>query len=166
MHQERARHEHEIYAVIRNRLQEMLEQRFSACHLEITADKSLSNVLKAQIDRYREIVFHFLKEARPDIAGFVTGVRGREFIVIEVKNSPMKLDDVYQVKKYAELLNAPYALLVSTEQIPEELRRLYETAPAVLSTMAGYGRVTLVSFSEGGREGGWSAEWFPGDPFE
>ena len=44
-------------------------------------------------------------------------------MVVEVKNEVIKLEDIYQTKKYADLFDAKYALLISPEEIPEELIR-------------------------------------------
>ena len=152
--------EREIYPHIKNWLEEQLKTRFTDFHLEITADRKFSNPLKQQIDRNRDLIFNFLKEAAPDITGFVKGDYSREFIVVEVKNKPIKLDDIYQTRKYAELFDARYALLVSTEEIPEEIIRLSKVVFSLLSLPA-YKQLTLVHFGDNAK----NIVWFPDNPF-
>src|SRR4030042_3009506 len=107
--------EREYYEIIRAKLNDLVGARFGSCHLEVTADKKFSNTLKGQIGRYREIIFSFLKEAAPDITGFIKKEYATDFIVVEVKKDRIKLDDIYQARKYAELFDARYALLLSRE---------------------------------------------------
>lgn len=152
--------EREAYTDIKNWLEEQLKTRFTDFHLEITANKKFSNTLKQQIDRNRDLIFNFLKEAAPDITGFVKGEYSKEFIVVEIKNKPIKLDDIYQTRKYAELFDARYALLVSTEEIPEEIARLSKVVFSLLSLPA-YKQLTLVHFGGNGK----NIVWFSENPF-
>lgn len=80
--------------------------------------------------------------------------------MVEVKARTIRLDDVYQTRKYAELFDARYALLVSTCEIPEEIRRLSQVIYSLLSLPA-YKQLTLVEFANNGN----STDWFPDDPF-
>jgi len=153
--------ESQYYKPVKTKVEEILKERYGTYHLEITAKKTFGNKLKRKISDYREIIFLFLKEVRPDITGFIEDVL-TEFIVIEVKNEPIKLDHIYQVRKYAELLDARYALLVSTEAIPEEIRRLSRVVYRLLSLPADK-TMTLVRFNE---ETGEFDGWFPKNPFE
>ncbi len=104
-------------------------------YLEITAEKSLSNLLKSKIHSGRNLIYVFLKNARPDITGFMGAEPFADFIVVEFKDNPLGLDDIYQLRKYADLLDAKYSILVSKDEIPEELKRLAEgIVPELLST--------------------------------
>lgn len=85
-----------------------------------------------------------------------------DFITIEIKNEKIKLDDVYQARKYRELFDAHYALLISNEEIPEEIKRLSKTVYTLLSLPA-YKRLTLVHFNEATNS---FQEWFEKNPFE
>src|SRR6516225_376259 len=113
------------YESVKNSLEGLSKPKTSTLHLEITADRLFSNALQAEIDQHREIIFSFLKDARPDVTGFFKAKPDsrREFIVIEIKPTPIKLDDIYQIRKYAELFDASYALLVSPCEVPERLVR-------------------------------------------
>ncbi len=155
--------ERDLYASVETWLRPLLEAQFASVHLEITAHKTFSNTLKQMVSPNRDIIFSFLKDTRPDLTGFVKGDRypSPEFIVVEVKNRPIKLVDIYQLRRYADLLDAHYALLLSPE-IPEEIMRLSRALFPYLTTIPGAGKhTTLVRF----REGGNSVEWFPDDPF-
>jgi hypothetical protein len=90
--------ERAYYESVKVWLETLLKPKTSTLHLEVTADRGFSNALQAQIDQHREIIFSFLKDARPDITGFLKSKPSsmREFIVVEVKLTPVKLDDIYQ----------------------------------------------------------------------
>lgn len=140
----------------------------SKVHLEITANKVYSNKLKAAFHEEKEIVFKFLKEAAPDILGFIKPnllgeffETSRDFVMIEIKNEVLKLDDVYQARKYAELFNAQHAFLVSTEEIPEELKRLSKVVPSLLSLPST--KLVLGQFDEKTSR---VVGWFKENPFE
>jgi hypothetical protein len=128
----------------------------------VTANRQFSDALQSQIDSSRDLIFAFLKEAAPDIAGFVKkdSSSPREFIVVEAKTTPIKLDDIYQVRKYAELFDARYALLVSTTEIPEKITRLSRVVFPLLALPA-YQQLTLVRFEDNGTR----TTWFPECPF-
>lgn len=134
--------------------------RFSNGHLEITAKKHFSNSLKAKVPKGREIIFRFLKEAFPDMTGYVEREYYSEFIVVEIKAEELKLDDIYQARKYADLFDARYVLLISTEEIPEEIRRLSEVAWSMLQLTVN--RITLVHFDPARNE---FKGWLPENPF-
>src|SRR3972149_9068145 len=101
----KVRIERDYYKPIKAKLEELLGTKFSNFHLEITADKKFSNKLKTEISPNRDIIFHFLKEAAPDITGFIKGEYSSDFIVVEIKNEEIKIDHIYQTKKNAELFN-------------------------------------------------------------
>ena len=148
---------------VKDWLERILKDKFSSYHIEVTARKRFSNVLQNQIDSSRDLIFAFLKEAAPDITGFVKkdSSSPREFVVVEVKTTPIKLDDIYQAKKYAELFAAGYALLLSTAEIPAKIVRLSNVVFPLLALPV-YKKLTLVRFEEDGRR----IEWFPEDPFQ
>jgi len=160
----KATKEKQLYEVIKEKLEEILKVKFNDFYLEITADTGFSNKLKSEIPRGREIIFNFLKKARPDITGFVKENSFSYFIVVEVKNTSIELDDIYQTKKYAQLFGAKYALLISTNEIPEEIKRLDKTIyPHLLSGGYGYERIVLVHFDINRKE---FVEWYEKNPFK
>ncbi len=149
------------YPIVKNWLEELLKQPFTDHHLEITAHGKFSGVLKMQIPQQRDIIFTFLREAAPDITGFVFKDHMLEFIVVEFKTGPIKLNDIYQTRKYAELFDAHYALLVSTEEIPVEIIRLSNVVSPYLFAVPGGGKLCLVQLSKEGK----GTTWFPDWPF-
>jgi len=143
------------YEPIKSKFEELFKEKRKT-HLEITADRHFSNKLKSQIPSNREIVFHFLKEAAPDITGFVKEYYGPGFIVIEIKDETLKLDHIYQTRKYAELFGARFAFLVSTQEIPEEIKRLSKIVFSLLSLPA-YKKLVLVQFDKNANQ---FVDWF------
>jgi len=160
--------ESQFYPVIKSKLENLFREKYKdrthELHLEITANSKFGNKLKSKISSGKDIIFTFLKSASPDITGFIDikdDYSNSGFIVLEFKKDEIKLDDIYQARKYGELLEARYAFLVSLHQIPEELRRLSKTVYALLSLPA-YRTLTLVSFDEGNNI---FLEWYPENPF-
>src|SRR6266853_6433852 len=154
--------ERSYYESVKDWLEQILKEKYASIHLEVTANKQFSNILQAQIDNSRDLIFAFLKEAAPDITGFVKkdSSSPREFVVVEIKTTPIKLDDIYQVRKYAELFDARYALLISTCEIPEKITRLSRVVYPLLALPA-YKRLTLARFVDDGS----ATTWFPESPF-
>jgi hypothetical protein len=154
--------EQACYDLVKESLEGILKSKFNSYHLEVTAHKQFSNVLQSQIDPNRDLIFAFLNDAAPDITGFVKKVSSslREFIVVEVKVTPLKLDDIYQARKYAELFEARYAILASSSEIPAKIVRLSKVIPHLLALPA-YQQLTLARFEESGR----LTDWFPTNPF-
>lgn len=156
--------EKEYYPIIKAKLEELLKRKTQDFYLEITANKKFSNSLKAEVRRDRDIIFHFLKEASPDITGFIKKSEySSDFIVVEFKREKIKLDDIYQTKKYKDLFAAKLAFLVSLEPIPEEIKRLHKVTFSLLSTPSIYEAFLLVHFGE---ENGEFMEWYPENPFD
>ena len=155
--------EEKYYIPIKIKIEELLSNRVNNFQIEITANKKFSNHLKAEIRPERDIIFNFLKEAPPDITGFIKGEYSSDFIVIEFKEKKIKLDDIYQTKKYRDLFNAKFVFLISLEPIPEEIKRLHRATYELLS-MPHYSQAfTLAQFDE---KTGNFIEWYPENPFE
>ena len=127
--------EKELYEPIKKYLEEAFRKKFGNCDLEVTANGVFSETLKRVVRD--DIIFSFLgKKASPDLTGFihtrgsewVTVLEGpsivKDFITVEIKSEKIILQDVYQAKMYGDLFQAKYALLISPEPIPEEIRRL------------------------------------------
>jgi len=66
--------------------------------------------------------------------------------VVEIKNRKIKIDDIYQIRKYAELFNTKYSLLITTKEIPEEVKRLSKTGHTFFSGSYGYEKIVLSYF--------------------
>jgi hypothetical protein len=158
-----AEEERRYYPAIRDKLEELLRARVDSLYLETTADKNLGRRLQAHIQPGRDIVFAYLKKARPDITGLVTQGGLTHFIVVEVKTGEIELDHIYQLKKYRDLLNAKFALLVSLTSIPVEMMRLAAATHALLHGPSSYETYCLAHFDT---HRGDFVEWYPKNPFE
>jgi hypothetical protein len=75
----------------------------------------------------------------------------------------LKLDDIYQAKKYQDLFNAKFTFLVSLQPIPEEIKRLRKVAFSLLSGPSHHCTFNLANFNERTNE---IVEWYPENPFE
>ncbi len=164
--------EKEYYVKIKSKLEEVFREVFQNIHFEITASGNFSNKLKSQIDKYRDIIFVFLKRGTsPDITGFVGSLKEEfktrysyyeGFVVAEIKKDVIKLDDIYQTRKYAELLDARYAFLISLEPIQEEIKRLSQTVHSLLSLPA-YQTLILACFDDKTEQ---FTDYHPKEPFK
>lgn len=155
--------EKEYYELIKFKIEDLLNTRINNFYLEITANKIFSNKLKAKIQPGRNIIFQFLKEVAPDITGFIENKYSSDFIVVEIKNEKIKLDHIYQTKKYKDLFDSKFTFLVSSEHIPEEIKRLDKAAHSLLSSSSIYQAFVLVYFNDKIKE---FVEWYPENPFE
>jgi hypothetical protein len=162
--------EKEYYPLIKEKLEELMQDKFDECYLEITAYKKFSNKLKEKISENRDIIFNFLKDAAPDITGYVDSEEisfffedlEYVFVVVEVKKGKIKLDDIYQIRKYSELFDAKLSLLISLMEIPEEIKRLSKVVKQLL-VQPDNERIILAHFDH--RENKF-VEWFPKNPFK
>ncbi len=155
--------EKEYYPLIKTKIGKLMKAKVSNVYLEITAEKKFSNKLKNEIRPERNIIFNFLKDIAPDITGFVKD--SSDFIVIELKKERIKLDNIYQTKKYRELFNAKFTFLISLEPIPVEIKRLDKAMNNQLlqSGLPWSFAFVLVQFD---RQQGKFVGWYPENPFE
>lgn len=116
-----------------------LERKFDPlgeCHFEVTAEGKFSNKLERKLDDYALFIFKEEKYS-PDITGFLIKKENHgtseKIIVAEVKKR-IRLTSIYQTKRYAEILNAEYALLISPKPLSERKRRfIIRRKPAITS---------------------------------
>ena len=167
------KNEKEYYNIIKEKLEKKLREICKECrilepkevYLEITSDKDFSNKIKAKIQK--GIIFTFLKEAKPDFTGFINN-GDQKFIVVEIKKE-IKLAHIYQLKRYKDLFDADFALLISLEEIPEEIKKLDEDI-SLFSKLANTPFLApcpyyfgIVHFDPLRKQ---FLEWYPENPFE
>lgn len=155
--------EESFYHPIMQAFTRLFESKAYKAHLEITANRKFSNKLKSKISDSRHIIFYFLKDIAPDITGFIVKDNWLDFVGIEVKNEEIKLDHIYQTRKYADLFSAKFAFLVSTVEISQEIKSLAKIAYPLLSAPSIYESRVLVYFDE---ETNTFKDWYPENPFE
>ncbi|MGB3477926.1 MAG: hypothetical protein WBB67_02065 [bacterium] len=162
--------ESDLYKPIKAKLESLMKDVYGKYYLEITATRTFSNKLKEKIQGDRNIVFHFLRDAAPDITGFIKNdilswmISDQKyvFVVVEIKSTKMRLDDIYQVRKYSELFGAKLTLLITTFEIPEEIKRLSKSVEQLLKQPDGE-KIILAHYNHHNDE---FKEWFPKDPFK
>lgn len=156
--------EKEYYCSIKNKLVEVFSSMNINCHLEITANGKFSEKIKSIIPRNKDIIFGILKnKTSPDITGYVKGKHSSDFIVIEIKEKKIKVDDFYQLKKYKDLFGAMYAFLITLEPIPEEIKRLDKALNMIATNYSYLVKMALIYFSKNSNE---FEEWYPKNPFK
>jgi len=137
--------EKELYEPIRQCLEDIFREKFGNCHLETTST-GFSEEIKGILET--DVLLYLSKEGlHPDLMGYVTKDRSKRIIVVEIKKGHPRIKDIYQTKMYAELFGAYYVLLISSEPIPEETRRLLARKPHLCSHSAGFKAITIGQFS-------------------
>ena len=139
--------------------------RLTAILFEVTARGEFSQSLKSQVQPGRDIIFVFLRQNPPDMTGFLSikeDYMNSGFVVVEFKREALKLEDIYQMKRYADLFNARHAFLVSLQPIPEEIKRLDQAIPHILYLTGSSRRLTMATFDESVKV---FHQWYPENPF-
>lgn len=152
--------EKDYYEPIKKEFEELFRTKGKS-YLEITAYKKFSNKLKEEIPSNRNIIYTFLRKASPDITGFLKVDLYTRFIVVEIKDIEIELDHIFQVRKYAKLFDAKYAFLVSTYEIPVEIKELSKVT-FILEDLPLYGKLILVQFD---KSVGSFIDWYKENPF-
>lgn len=140
-------YERELYKPVKEYLTKSFTQKFGNCFLEITAERVFSSTLKSVVRH--DIVFSFLRKKAPDLVGFIARKQSewdasyvpgivQDYITVEIKRNKITLEDIYQAKMYGDLFQAKYALLISPERIPEEIKRLDQNTYVTRRYMSGW----------------------------
>lgn len=115
-------------AELYNSVLEALERKFMALgdvHLEITAKGKFSDEMKDELEDYSLFILN-IERISPDLTGFILKeeqYRESKFIIVVEVKKRLALKDIYQTKRYAEILKADYALLVSPKKLSPERRK-------------------------------------------
>lgn len=168
--------ERELYESIRSHLKVCFvlkfegNENFQQLYLNTTSDGKFPEEILSRIPQHEEIIFSFLKKKNsPDLTGFIKLVSGGyadfQFITVEIKDSTVKLDDVYQAKRYADLFRAKYGFLISTKPIPTTIKRLCNRIPILYIAGTSYEKLKLAQFDIGQKKIV-EKSWFPESPFK
>ena len=142
------RSEKDLYEPTRRTLESMFAP-VGECYLEISAN-GISEEMKQHLDDPAVTILP-TESKKPDIFGYILAKiseqsESKRLIVAEVKRGYLSLDDLYQLKKYAEILDAYYAFLVSPLGFNEIRRRFLMKRHGPLS-LPGYRRITVMRFT-------------------
>ena len=158
--------EAELYEPVMSCLRSSLVAVGKSVFLEIAAVTGLSERMKRAIPKGDEIVFSFLRKHKPDIVGVIEGENVMNpLVVAEVKAKSLSLDDVFQTKRYKDLLQARGGFLVTVKPIPEDLRRLCGQNGDLLHS-ASDGPYKFLAICQFDIAAGKFIDWFQDDPFQ
>jgi hypothetical protein len=166
--------EKELYEPVRRHLWNCFQPpKFDYAYLAVTSDGNFPEEILTHVPQYEEIIFAFLKKKNsPDITGFVELVTKTEpkyatfqFITVEIKNAVIKLEDIYQAKRYADLFKAKHGFLISTKPIPTTIKRLCEKIPILYIAGTQYDKLRLAQFDVE-KNKIIEESWFPKSPFK
>lgn len=159
--------EEQLYEPVKNYLQKQFVQ-FGECELEIIASK-ISEKVKKWLD---DAALFFLRVEKkiPDIMGRFKPDPSKQppygfyegLIIAEVKKEPPTIGDITQSKMYAEVFDAPFAFLISSEAMIEEMRRFLSKRYLLLSYGA-YRKVYICKFNI---DKACMEDWYPENPFK
>ncbi len=137
--------EEELYLPVMKLLETMFAE-VGECHLEISAS-GISEGMKKHLDDPAINILQ-TESKKPDIFGYILAEKSyfKRRIVVEIKKGHLTIDDVYQVKKYAEILDAYYAFLISPKGFKEIYRRFLLQRHAPLS-ISGYQPIIIMRFT-------------------
>jgi hypothetical protein len=155
-----------LYEPVMSCLQSSFVAVGKSVHLEIAATKGLSEQVKRAIPKGNDIVFSFLRQHRPDIIGVIDGENVlNPLIVAEVKAKSLTIDNIYQTKKYKEVLGARGGFLVTVQPIPEDLRRLCNQNWDIWCSVSDgpHKFLAICQFDMAARR---FIDWFRDDPFQ
>lgn len=148
--------ESELYEPIKRILKETFGC-LGRCHLEDT-----SRGFPPTIRNDRQLIddlaaFYTEKDKQfPDLTGYLetTHTRKKEVITVEIKKRVDKIKSIYQAKRYAELFESTHAFLISSQTIPDRLRRFLLRKPHLYYyyTNALNNRVIIAKFDEENEE--------------
>lgn len=108
------------------------------------------------------------EEFYPDLMGFVqtTGYPAYSLIVCEVKDEALKLRDIMQARNYGVIFGVQYDLLVSSEPLPEQIRRLYLDKRLFLGRFAEeWGKNVRIALFDESEKKTIGSSWVPSPPF-
>jgi hypothetical protein len=165
--------ERELYEAVKRNLSDLLQAKFDGHYLAITSEGSFPDEILRHIPHSDEIIFSFLKKKNsPDITGFVKLETKTEpkyaafyFVTVEIKNTTISLEDIYQAKRYADLFKAKYGFLISTKVIPTTIERLCDRIPILYIAGTSYEKLRLAQFDAEKAEI-IQKSWFPELPFK
>ena len=125
-----ARKEEDLYLpIVKYIKNELKDHWLKKHHVEITSNGCFSKHLLTRFNIIRKIQELLPRKLMPDITGFF---KDTKIFVTEVKNRPLALEDIYQVKCYAELIDSEVALLISPFDFSASDRRLLQRREDIL----------------------------------
>jgi len=95
----------------------------------------------------------------PDICCFYDS----KFITIEVKDSELNIQDIYQAKQYAELIYAEKGFLISTVGFPTRILKFINIRPDILNY--GDGKQLYIGLFDENEKTILPSKWIPISPF-
>ncbi len=111
-----------LYEPIRLALLEKFETVFSNVHIENTSEGRFSPKLREALLKSTLHVIR-VETMKPDLTGYYNRTEySTERFIVEVKARKLRIKDVYQTKLYGDVLNAEYAILISSESLTREIR--------------------------------------------
>ena len=120
----------ELAVQIRDFLKYKFKENYELVRIEDTYENNISSKILNEIPKDNDLVIQYLKKVKPDITGFLYArIRPGyqpEFVSSKITLHVITLQMIYESKLSADLLNADYAFLFSTEPIPSEIISLHE----------------------------------------
>ena len=142
--------EEDLYEPTRKALLQKFFEK-GECHLEVTA-AAIGELLKQVLDDHAVYILETEKK-KADLLGFLnvkyeSGYESKKLIVAEVKSKSLTLEDIYQLKKYGEMLGAHFSFLISPKGFCEARRRFLIHRHGVLQISTGGKQISVMQLTE------------------
>jgi len=124
--------------------------------IEITAHGKFSNEM---LNKLGETGSFLGRGFSPDICCFYDS----KSITVEVKDSELTIQDIYQAKQYAELIKAEKAFLISTTGLPNRIIKFINIRPDILTY--GLGKQLYIGIFDTDGKIIMPSKWIPISPF-
>lgn len=146
-------------------------RKYGECNIEITAHGILSEPQKTLLAQYTPLSLYLIsiESFRPDLMGYLArayqdAYGPKEIIVCEVKKGRLQIKDIFsQAKAYGEVFGAKHSLIISSEPIPAEKRKILEEKPSILSYSSS-GNVVRICQLDVEKKEILKESWFPSIP--
>ena len=111
-----------MYEPVRLILIDKFQAMGGETHLEDTSTGVFSPKLREALE-FMTLHVMRVEKMSPDLTGYNQKTPGlTDRIIVEIKARRIRIKDMYQAKMYADVLNATYCILVSSEALTREIR--------------------------------------------
>jgi hypothetical protein len=112
--------------------------------------RGFSEPIKAAFRRDRDIEFSFFDRTRPDQPDTSTKQLAKKYCLSKSKTRRWSYRTSIKLNGTRSLLVARYAFVISSQRIPEKLKRLCNSTPAILNSFGDYQAfLVLAHFADG-----------------
>lgn len=138
-----------------------VENKLSFCGYEnIFVDITANKISHVIWDHFPNEFSVLERRIYPDLVALYTIGKKRHSIAIEVKDDPLKMQDIFQALGYGKILKSEKTFLISPYSIPDEIKDFLIKRKDILKS--GKSNIYIGKIDNGEINDG---DWFPNNPF-